>query len=73
MNKTIQIPLIDVEGELWMYLGSISKVYTIRATSISKKKRVVDPSGHRMDQIKAEGSVKCKTREWDISEFLSKK
>ena len=66
----VNIPTAEIDGETWLILKNINKKIIFRADSIEKnKKRVVEPSNHRMDEAVAEGSVKCRPRNWDISQF----
>ncbi|MFC2143151.1 hypothetical protein ACFLQN_02010 [Candidatus Aenigmatarchaeota archaeon] len=66
----VDIPTKEIDGEKWILLKAICNKFTIRATTINKKIRIVrDPSDHRMHQTTAEGSVKCSPRRWDISKF----
>ncbi len=62
-----KIPTTIIDGKEWILLNHIDKIMTVRADSIEKNKnRVPDPSGHRMDECKAEGSVKCRPRTYKI-------
>lgn len=66
-QETIQIPVIDIDGEKWLLLKHLDEKIVFRADSIQKlNQRVSDPSGHRMDQAVAEGSVKCKPKRYVI-------
>ena len=70
MSSYFPVPIQEIQGEKWLILEkAVGKKAIIRATSIHLKGRVDDPSGHRMQQAKAEGSVKCTGRSFDISEF----
>ena len=63
----VEIPTTEIGGETWILLNHISPSFTIRAVKIKHLGKARDPSDHRLDQAKAEGSVKCKPRQWDIS------
>ena len=66
---TLPIPVIEINGEKWLILKNLDRKITFRAQSIDIRGRVKDPSDHRMTEAIAEGSVKCKPRNWDISCF----
>lgn len=66
----LNIPTTEINGEKWLLLKCLDRKILFRADSIEiKGKRVSDPSGHRMDEAIAEGSVKCKPRSWDLTNF----
>jgi hypothetical protein len=58
------------DGEYWIPLGRLCPKILFRAQAIRLQKiRISDPSGHRMDQAEAEGSVKFRPKMWDLSEL----
>lgn len=68
LPQSIQLPVISVDGETWILLSRVDKKIVFRADSIDKNKnRVPDPSGHRMDEAVAEGSVKCRPKRFLIN------
>lgn len=72
--RYIPVPLVKIDGKLWLLLKDISPAFHFRAVSIDTPVQVKDPSDHRLFQARAEGSVKCtSTRAWDISEFVGKR
>lgn len=72
--RYIEVPLVRIDGKMWLLLKDISPAFHFRAVNIDSPVPVKDPSDHRLLQARAEGSVKCtSTRAWDISEFVSKK
>lgn len=63
-----KLPTTVIDGKEWILLNHIDKIITVRACSIEKNnKRVSEPSGHRFDECKAEGSVKCRPRPYKIN------
>jgi hypothetical protein len=72
-GQTIDLPLVEIDGRLWILLKDVSKAFHFRATNIDNPKQVREPSDHRCFESRAEGSVKCSaTRVWDISHVNSK-
>lgn len=66
----MEVPVDEIKGEKWLILKNVlGKKVVFRADSIEKKKeRISDPSGHRMDEAVAEGSVKCKCKYYNIKD-----
>ena len=71
MANVISLPIIDIDGELWIRVN-FTKSIKMRADGIEKKKkRVKDRNDHRMDEAIAKGSVKfTSNKSWDLTEFL---
>ena len=67
----INLPVTRLaDGEYWIPLHNLGSKIIFRAETIRLAKvRIADPSGHRMDQAEAEGSVKFRPKMWDISNF----
>ncbi len=67
--STVNLPVIKLaNGEYWIPLHNVGSKILFRAETIKlHKARMSDPSGHRMDQAEAEGSVKFRPKLWDIS------
>ncbi len=65
----VEIPTTEINGDKWILLSCLDKKITFRAVSIGKVRRISDPSDHRVCETIAEGSVKCKPRSWNISQF----
>ena len=58
---------ISTDSHGWISLKSIASKFTIRASSIDKKKkRIKDTDGHAVDEAIAEGGVKITPRSFDI-------
>jgi hypothetical protein len=69
----VDVPVKQIGSETWLLLGDVvGKSTIIRAVSIKvESNRVSDPgTQHKYDQARAEGSIKCKIREWDITRIL---
>jgi len=58
----ISIPTTTIDGKEWFLLKSVDEVFIFRAVSIEFKGRVAEKSGHRVDEARAKGSVKCRPR-----------
>ncbi len=72
--RYVPVPLVMIDGKLWLLLRDISPAFHFRAVTIDTPVQVKEPSDHRLCQARAEGSVKCtSTRSWDISEYVPKK
>jgi len=66
----VRVPITTIQGDDWLILSGFDNKVVFRAASIQKRKdRVTDPSGHRMDEAIAEGSVKCKPKHFNASQF----
>ncbi len=66
MNE-ITLSTTIIEGEEWILLKHLDKVITVRADSIEHKGRIQEKRGHRVDECRCEGSVKCKPRCYRIN------
>lgn len=67
MHGQINLPF-DSDG--WIGLKQLGSKIVFRAVSIDKdKKRFSEPSGHKVDQAVAEGSVKVRPKLYDISNY----
>ncbi len=65
--KEIKLQTTVIDGQEWILLNMLDKVITVRAVSINHKGRVQEPNGHRVEECKCEGSVKCKPRSYFIN------
>jgi hypothetical protein len=65
----ITIPTTQIDGQIWVLLKTIlGEKVVFRAASIQKRnQRMKELSGHRVDEAVAEGSVKCRSKLYDIS------
>lgn len=76
MNKDENKPItFEINKYGWVLLfHKLGSKIILRAESIRKKnKRIQDESGHRMDEVEAEGGAKVKSKlAWDISKFTNK-
>ena len=65
----ITIPTTQIDGDIWILLKLVlGEKVVFRAASIEKRsQRVKEPSGHRVDEAFAEGSVKCRSKLYDLS------
>ena len=67
----MEIPTAKIGGDTWLLLNKVlGKKIIFRAVSIKHKGRVKEPSDHRVDEAEAEGSVKCKSKYYDISNYF---
>jgi len=73
--REIPIPIVQIDGESWLLLKKLDRVFHFRAESIDPPKRVKEPSDHRCDESRAEGSVKCRPKGgfWNLSQYENKK
>ena len=71
MARSVSFPTTIVENKEWILLKHISDSWIIRAEGMDKIQRKKEkPSGHRVDEVGAEGSVKCRPRkEWDLTNY----
>ena len=65
--------MTEIEGEKWVLLKTIlGEKVVFRVASIDKRNHRVKEtvSGHRVNEAVAEGSVKCRSKLYDISPFV---
>jgi hypothetical protein len=65
----VSVPVKEINGEKWLLLKHICESFTLRAVKIKHQGRKPDPSGHHMDQAYVKGSVKCKPKTWETSDY----
>lgn len=66
----MEVPTNKIDGKTWLILKSVlGKKVTFRACSIKHKGRVRDSPDDRVDEADADGSVKCRSKHYDISGF----
>ncbi len=69
-NSVIQLPLINIGGKKFILLSKLTDSWHFRAYSMSTVQRVKEPSGHRMNEIRGTGSVKCSPKKtFNLDEF----
>ncbi|MDP2666466.1 MAG: hypothetical protein Q8P05_03130 [Candidatus Diapherotrites archaeon] len=68
----ISIPVTEIDGEKWVLLKTVlGEKVVFRAASIEKRnQRVKETSGHRVDEAVGEGSVKCRSKLYDITPYV---
>lgn len=67
----IKVPTTKIDGETWLILHSVlGKKVVFRAADIRNKGQVKDPSDHRVFEAHAEGGVKCRSKQYDITGLL---
>lgn len=72
MAEAIQVPVKTYsDGQKWLDLDSVlGKRVIVRAHEIDLKKNVQDYDGHHGPEAHAKGSVKCKSKAYEISDKI---
>ncbi len=65
MKKTIELPIIESDGDFWILLNFLQNRGILRAASISKVRHVPDSDGHHCEEVAVKSSIRYKPRIWD--------